>query len=655
MTFKPTALTLLLSILGSAVSAHAGTQAELWLDHGETAPASPALLLDTEVLIEVAGMLAYSTVEQRFVNDSGYWAEGHYRFPLPDDSAVESLVIRVGGRLIEGEIQAREQARQTYERARESGRMAGLVEQDGASLFSTSVANIPPGEEVVIQIGFRQVVDYQHGRFSLRFPTTIAPRFAPEGAAASPGPNAYTERSRPFRLTVDLRAGMALAALESSFHAIDTDYADGRWRVDMLAGHAESRKDFELTWRPAERNGVTSTVFRQRLGGQDHALVLIVPPERLDTTRTPRELILIIDTSGSMQGDAIVQARDSLLFALDRLSGADRFNVIEFNNETRSLFAQPMPAGQRHVNQARDFVVQLRADGGTVMAPALSQAMAAEATPGYLRQIVFVTDGNTANDEDLIRTIRREIGVSRLFTVGIGHGVNSQFLADAARHGRGTFTFIGELQQVHQRMSELARQLTRPVLHDIELHWTDASEQHPERIPDLYTGQPLMLSARGDRLSGELLVTGISDGRSWQQSIPLETFHDAPGVAAHWGRKAIQAELDRRLMDASPEEVRDRVVDLAIEYQLLSPHTSLVAVDRTPSRSREAALRRHELATPLPNGFPGEASMAGLRVMPTTDGGSDSALLRGLLALLLVGLLLSHKRLSRDADGGRAS
>ena len=650
MTNQATAFTLFLFILATAASGRAEQPAALWLDHAATGASSEALMLDTEVFIEVTGMLAYSTVEQRFVNATGEWAEGRYVFPLPDDSAVESLIIRVGGRLIEGEIQERGQARQTYDQARREGRVAGLVEQDSASLFTTSVANIPPGEEVVIQVGFRQVVSFEHGRFSLRFPTTVAPRFAPADTPSEPGPGGLTAEPNPLKLTVDLRPGMELAALESSFHAIDSDYDGERWQVRMAGDLEGSRKDFELVWLPAARDGVSSTVFRQRLAGQDHALVLLVPPVRFDSTQTAREVILIIDTSGSMQGDAIVQARDSLLFALDHLSAGDRFNVIEFNSQTRSLFPQPVAASNRHVNHARDFVGRLAADGGTVMAPALKQAMAPGQADGHLRQIVFVTDGNIANEDDLIAAIRRDIGSSRLFTVGIGHGVNSQFLGDAARHGRGSYTFIGERHQIHQRMSELTRQLTRPVLHDIELHWTDAVDRYPERIPDLYTGQPLMLSVRSDRLSGEVLVVGMSDGRPWQQAIPLETFQSASGVAAHWGRAAIQAELDRRYQGASADEVRARVLDLALEYQLLSPFTSLVAVDRTPSRSRQMALRRHDVPSNLPHGYRGEVAAGGLRALPATDGGSGTAVLRGLLALLLVALLLGHKRLSRDPD-----
>ncbi len=603
------------------VDAHASPSG-LWLQGMGNQQRVEAFALQTDVDIEVTGMLAYTTVSRRFLNDGDQWAEGRYQFPLPDDSAVESLTIMVDGRLIEGEIQERGQARQTFDQARSEGRSAGLVTQERGNLFSTSITNIPPGGEVEIRIGFRQVVEFEHGRFSLRFPTSSA--------------------FKALRLQVELRPGMELASIESSFHLVTTDFDGDSWLVTLGGGFDDSPQDFELIWRPARTSQVQSAAFMQHLGGLDHALLVMVPPQTFTNQNTPREVIMIIDTSGSMQGEPIVQARDSLHFALDRLGPRDRFNVIEFNHITRPLFDQPLPASNGRIDQARLFVNGLQASGGTVMGPSLATAMRPVIPDGYLRQIVFVTDGLISNETEIIDQIRRDIGYSRLFTVGIGNGVNSQFLRDGARFGRGAYTYIGDLDQIHQRMSELISQLTSPVLHDIELHWPGDAESHPERIPDLYTGQPLVVSARGQNLSGELLVSAMSDGRPWQQVIPLDAFQIAPGVAAHWGRSAIQSELDRRGPGVAMNEVRQGVLDLALEYQLLSPFTSLVAVDRTPERSRQVALRRHD------NGY----SEIHARGMPATDGGTWDSLIRGLLALLLVGLLLGHKRLSRDPDEG---
>ncbi len=629
--------------------------AQLWLHSGGDSERHPAMLLETDVDIEVSGMLGYTLVTQRFVNTSDQWAEGRYLFPLPDDSAVESLRIQIGDRVIEGEIQERGQARETYRTARNQGQATGLVEQQSANVFTTRVANIAPGETVDIQIGFRQTVQYRHGRFNLVFPTTVAPRFGQvpgSDGMTTPVREAGQAGDRALSLRVELRPGMELAALQSSHHLIETDYNGERWLVTMADEHQPISRDFELEWIPDPSRPIHGVVFQQHLGGLDHLLLMMVPPEEFTSDRTPREQILIIDTSGSMRGDPMDQARRSLLFALEKLRPGDRFNVIEFNHRTQALFDQPVAATNANIHRASRFVENLRAGGGTVMGPSLNKAMSYAEREGFIRQIVFITDGLIHNEDEVSAQVRREIGNSRLFNVGIGHGVNSQFLTDLARYGRGTYTRIADLDQINQRMGELIVQLGTPVLHDIELHWPGEAEIYPSRIPDLYTGEPLVVSARGEQLMGDVLVTGLSDGRPWQQKIPMESFQLAGGVAAHWARAGLRSRLDERFNGADPGLIRESVLDLALEYQLLSPFTSLVAVDQTPRRTRQAALRRHDLPTDLPHGreLAGVGDRVMMRAMPATDAGSESSLLRGALALLLIGLLLGHKRMTRDVE-----
>lgn len=653
ITFKNIAtLTMLLVLLPTL--ALADRSAALWLQSGAHGDRQPAMLLETDVDIEVSGMLAYTLVSQRFVNTTEDWVEGQYLFPLPDDSAVESLRIQIADRLIEGDIQERGQARETYRAARAEGRAAGLVEQQRGNVFTTRVANIAPGETVDIQIGFRQSVQFRHGRFSLVFPTTVAPRFAHviEGGpiVSSPVQAPSQERANSLSLRVELRPGMELAALESSHHLVETDFNGDHWLITLADDKGQVGKDFELVWMPDQTRPIHSAVFQQHLGGLDHVLLMMVPPQDFSSDRTPREQILIIDTSGSMRGDPMEQARRSLVFALERLRPGDRFNVIEFNHQTRALFDQPVAATNANIHRASRFVERLQAGGGTVMGPSLDMAMGYPESAGHIRQILFITDGLIHNEDEVSAQVRREIGNSRLFNVGIGHGVNSQFLTDLSRYGRGTYTRIAELDQITSRMGELIVQLSTPVLHDIELHWPGEAEVHPGRIPDLYTGEPLMVSARGEHLLGDVLVTGLSDGRPWQQLIPMESFQLAGGVAAHWARDGIRSRLDQRFNGAEPAQVREDVLNLALEYQLLSPFTSLVAVDRTPRRSRQAALQRHDLPTDLSHGreMAGVGGQVMMRAMPATDAGSELSLLRGALALLLVGLLFGHKRLSRE-------
>ncbi len=654
-------LVLLSSLLGPVAQAQSASA--LWLQlESDPAPVA-ALLLDTAVEIDVVGPLAYATVSQRFVNRGGQWAEGRYVFPLPDGSAVESLLIRIGDRLIEGEIQERSQAAASYREARDSGRRAGLVEQHGGQLFSTTLANIAPGETVEVRVGFRLIVDHAHGRYSLRFPNALMPAGPGAGGDRTDTlvagdqqrwPDARAgAQPRRFSLDLSLTAGVELAALESSFHAISSVYRDGSWQVSLDEEPAGDGRDFELSWRPARPEQVQLAAFRQRLGGQDHALLMLIPPQRRSTQRVPRELILILDTSGSMSGEPMEQARAAMHQALDSLGGGDRFNLIEFNHQTRALHPASVAASNARVAEARRFVDGLRAGGGTVMGPSLRLAMRDPVPDGYLRQVVFVTDGIIGNEAEVLDQIAEEIGEARLFTVGIGHGVNSQFLRHAARLGRGSLTLIGDTGQVFPRMSELIAELTQPALTDIELHWPSAVQSWPEQVPDLYLGQPLIVAVRADRLEGELLVHGRNGAEIWQQVVPLSAFQEGEGIAAHWARQALAGMQADRRQRSDADWLREQGLALALEYQLLSPWTSLVAVDRTPVRRRDEGLAREA----VPGQWPHGRSMAAAAARspgwswPATDAGSEFSLIRGLLALLLVALLLGQKRIQRDEDG----
>lgn len=620
----------------------------MWLEQQGSGGREQAISLATEVDIQVTGMLATVEVRQQFFNQAGDWAEGVYRFPLPDGAAVEQLQIRLGQRLIEGEIQEKQTARATYKEASEQGQVAGLVERDAGNLFSTRVANIPPGEMVEIRIGFTQAVRFEHGRFRLEFPTTAAPRYRPGveiervvrerlEAAGSELPK------RPVSLSVDLRPGLQLSDIRSSHHAIEVTDLGSDWLIELAEEADWSGRDFELVWQPEDGSQAQTTAFAETFAGQEHVMLTLVPPQAFEADRTPREVVLVIDTSGSMSNQPIEQARESLHYALASLKPGDRFNVIEFSHRARALHAGPVAFNEQRHLEAVGWVDRLSAGGGTDMGPPLALALGTEPVDGYLRQVVFITDGMVGNEQELLERARLELGQSRLFAVGIGHGVNAGFLRQLAAAGRGSYTSIAEASLIAERMSELVLQLESPVIHDIEVEWPHPVEFYPEVLPDLYVGQPLSVLARADRLSGDVIVRGTSNGRYFERVLPLEDFQPAPGVAGQWARTRIEA-LENRILPAAERTLIDaEVLDTALAYSLVSSQTSLVAVDRTPRRSRAEALRRFGLETSPAHGRGGE-----LRAMPATDAGSIPAALRGTVALLLVLLLLFQRRINRD-------
>jgi len=583
---------------------------ELWLE-GE-ALRTRAPLLEIDFALHVTGVVARGTVIQRFRNPTDRWLQGRYRFPLPETAAVDGLRMRVGDRVIEGAIREREDARRRFERAREAGQRASLVEQQRPDVFTARVANIGPGAEVEVEIDFQWALHVDESGLALRLPWAVAPRFVPTGASAAGhepiagGLNPPEGTGGPdVVFALDLDPGFPLARLESPTHAIAVEQLDWeRLRVTLAGGVAPADRDFVLRWRPTPGDVPRAALFHEKRGGENYLLLMMLPPDvERDAPRSAREIIFVIDTSGSMGGPPIEQARRALALALGRLEPRDRFNIVAFASEARALFHEPLHADPRALEDALRWVGALEADGGTNMLPALALALRDEGGGDGLRQVVFVTDGCVGNEPELFAYLHAHLGRSRLFTVGIGSAPNAHFMAGAARFGRGSRTDIASPREVGERMAALFEKLERPALTDVEIHWNDAVETWPARVPDLYGGEPVLVSARVERFVGDVLVRGRLGDVPWEQRVALVPGPAERGLDKLFGRRKIEALLDELVAGGDEARVRERVVAVALEHGLVSRWTSLVAVERTPVRPPSEALAGGEVVAGLPAGF----------------------------------------------------
>jgi Ca-activated chloride channel family protein len=626
---------------------------ELLLSTGTPGRYTVAPTVETEVAIRVTGMIARTRVTQSFHNAGDDFVEGIYVFPLPENAAIDHLQLVIGQRVIEAEIQEKANARRTYEAAKAQGKKAALVEQQRPNLFTNSVAHIGPNEMVRVTLEYQQSLAYDAGRYKLRFPLAVTPRYVPMKAPVESLPEepkaaqaddeplampayAVSDGSylvNPVDIAVSIDAGVPLGEVASSYHDADVSHPDSEHAlVTLRKDQEEADHDFELTWSLAPGAAPQGAVFTENVGERAYALLMLVPPapdaiEKAAFAATPRETILIVDTSGSMQGTSIQQAKAALDEALDRLTGRDRFNVVEFNSVTRPMWPQALPATRENVAAAHAWVAKLRADGGTEMAPALSFALDGSDTPGYLRQVVFMTDGGVENEDALLRLISQRLGRSRLFTVGIGSAPNSHFMTKAAQFGRGTFTYIGDVREVHEKMSQLLAKIEAPVLQDVQVRWADGTpvETFPERVPDLYLGEPVLVSASAASFAGTVIVSGMRGNQPWSVALTPSSSPTASGVGALWARAKIASLMDamRRGGDADP--LRAQVMQVALEHHLVSAYTSLVAVDVTPTAPPGAGKSALVKAS-LPRGSaPG--------AIPQTDTPAALQLLLGLLAL----------------------
>ena len=590
-------------------------------------------LLNTEVDMKISGLVARVTVRQEFRNEGEEWAEGVYVFPLPDKAAVDHMRLYIGDRFIEGEIREKEQARKEYEQAKSEGKKASLVEQQRPNMFTTSVANIGPGERIVVEIEYLEDLEYDSGTFSVRFPMTITPRYipgAPMGGRQGSGWAADTvsvpdaslitppmvSNSTDHKLAIDisLNAGVPLEIVASRYHPVNVAERNGTYEINLTAGAVPMDHDFELLWRPVPAAAPRALVFNETVDGEPHFLVMVMPPsgDLGERPLMPREMVFIIDTSGSMHGTSIEQARQALIRALDGLQPGDRFNVIAFSSHPNPLFPTSVTASAANLSSAYSFVESLQANGGTEMRAALHLAFATPPRASHLRQVIFITDGAVGNEDELFRMIEGQLSTARLFTVGIGSAPNSWFMRKAAEAGRGTFTTISSLHEVGEKMDRLFTKIEQPQVTNIQVDWPSGvvADSYPATIPDLYLGEPVTVKARITgplRARDEVGISGDSAAGAWQQKLGLRAQQPAPGVGALWARARIASLSDQGRRGGNADEIRDSIVQTAIKHHLVSKHTSLVAVDKTPARFAGDPLRRDQVPNLMAYGQSGRA------------------------------------------------
>ncbi|MEQ8262081.1 marine proteobacterial sortase target protein [Pseudohaliea sp.] len=639
--------------------------------------ASLSLRQASHLSLEIHGLVAVAVLEQSFENRAAGWRHGVYSFPLPEQAAVRRLDFVLGERVIRGRVREREEAARVFAAAKREGRQAALVEQQRPNLFTSRIANIPPGETVRVRLELVLPVAYEDGVFSLRFPSTVTPRYIPgqplAGEPGTPGeswsrpsdqvPDAHritpfqhaadgsdAAPLNPLRLDLVLDAGVPLASVDALYHDLALERDGARYRARLRDDVAEMDRDLVLRWRPVRGAAPSAALYTEAVDGQHYAYLMLLPPRPGGEPPAPRELVLVVDRSGSMGGAPIEQARASVRAALAALRPEDHFNVIAFDDKVDALYPASRPASPEALAAARRFVDRLDARGGTEMRPALDLALPAQEQEGAgrLRQVVFITDGAVGNEQALFARIRERLGRARLFTVGIGAAPNSWFMRRAAEAGRGTFVHVGRREEAGPAMDTLLARLASPVLTDIDVRWPAGADAVPAIVPDLYTGQPVLQTvALGKPLAGVVTLSGQRGGEHWSQTLRADAASgNAPGVGTLWARGRVQALLDTLEVGADRAQVRAEVLPLALAHQLLTPFTSFIAVEE-----RRARPEREEAGnSPVPNTRPaGQAPQP--FAFPATATTARARAWAGLLLLFIGVVAVALRQEDRVAEG----
>jgi Ca-activated chloride channel family protein len=569
-------------------------------------------LKHTDVATEISGFVARVVVTQTFANPFSDPIEAVYTFPLSDRAAVDGMTMKTGTRVIRGEIKRREEARRIYENARAAGQLASLLDQERPNVFTQSLANVMPGAEVEVRLEYVEPLKFADGTFEFSFPTVVGPRFVPGEPAGHAGtgwapdtdrvPDASrltppvtpegTRAGHDLSIAVDVDAGVPLGPVVSPLHPITVDRpTPERARVALVNQREIPNRDFVLRYTVATDTLQSTALVHRAAGDADGYLtVVLLPPKRTTAeSAAPKELVFVIDRSGSQAGSPLDKAKETMRWIIDHLNPRDTFQIVDFGSDANVLFAKPERVTAATRKRARDHIDALEANGGTMMAEAVQRVTAMPADEHRLRIVTFMTDGYVGNDFEVLDLVQKSRGTARWFPFGTGNSVNRFLIETMARLGGGEPDFVLLADPGETVARRFYRRIASPVLTDVQIAFEglDVTEVEPRALSDVWDERPLVIHARYRHAgSGTVVLRGFQGGLPYEQRLAVtlpEREESHAAIASLWARARVDAIMDEDLAAVQsgqvPEERRERIVTVALAHRLLTQFTSFVAIE----------------------------------------------------------------------------
>ena len=555
------------------------------------------------VTVDIDGPVATTHVDQVFVNDAPYEVEGTYIFPLPEEAAISEFALWVDGEKVEGRVLEKDEARAIYEGIVRKRRDPALLEYAGRNAFQARVYPIPPGGERRIELEYSEILTADQGLVQYVYPLNTE-KFSP----------------RPIEdvsIHVEIHSDQPLKAIYSSSHDVAVDR---RGDYNAAVGYEEydvkPDKDFTLYFSVSDEDLSLNLVSYKQRGEDGFFLLLVAPKVEVDKTEiVAKDVLLVLDTSGSMRGEKIVQAKNALKFVLENLHEEDRFNVVAFSTGVQTYARRLVPASERR--EAQRFVDRLTATGGTDINRALLEALdSADAKRPTV--VIFLTDGlateGVVETDRILSNVADAAGPNaRLFTFGVGDDVNTLLLDRLAQDHRGVSAYVRPGMDIEEEVSAFYAKISTPLLSDIALDFGEihVEDTYPYPLPDLFAGTQLVLVGRY-RQGGPTTVTlkGVINDRPQTFTYKGVTFSSRGGddfIPRLWARRKIGYLLSQIRLHGESDEVIEEIVELSVRYGIITPYTSFL-VDETADvlteRGREAVVEKEVqksiAATPAP-------------------------------------------------------
>ncbi len=559
-------------------------------------PLGNSPLKHTKVKADISGFLARVTVQQEFTNNFNQPIEAVYIFPLSENSAVDDMTMKIGSRTIRGKIKKKEEARKIYEVAKSQGKTASLLDQERPNVFTQSVANILPNEKIVIEISYVENLRYEDGSYEFVFPMVVGTRYSPksvkaENAAKVTPPVASKNRAgHDISIEVNLDAGVPIENISSKLHQINSqNFSSNSAKITLRNEKTIPNKDFILKYDVTGKR-IQDAILTHRTAKGGFFTMMLSPPENFSIEDvSPKEIVFVLDTSGSMSGFPIEKAKEAMKMSLEGLYPNDTFNLITFAGNTSILFDEPVLATQANLEKANKFLETRRGYGGTEMMKAIKAALKPSNSQEHIRIVNFMTDGYVSNESEIISEIQKHPN-ARVFSFGIGNSINRFLLSKMAEEGRGEATFVTLEDDGSKAAKKFHERIRNPLLTDISIDWNGmpVADVYPKRNPDLFDAKPVVINGRFTKsTNGTIKLKGKVGGQHYEREIKVnfperEEKHDV--LATLWARKRIDdltsKNYDYGSEEANPDsEAIKLITQIGLEFRLLTEFTSFVAVE----------------------------------------------------------------------------
>lgn len=603
-------------------------------------------LKHTSVDAKISGYVAEVEVKQEYVNPYKIPIEAIYVFPLPNKAAVYDMEMKIGQKTIKSQIKTREEAKRIYEQAKEEGKRTGLLEQERPNIFTQSVANILPGDEITVIIRYTEELVFDENRYRFVFPMVVGPRYIPGNWLEENFVSGVTdyERITPPYFKPEMRSGhdislnlnidtgdIPITNIDSVTHRVDIDKKnESNAYVKIRQDDAIPNKDFVLEFELSGDTPQLAFFMHKPENGDGYFSLMIQPQTDFSISEvTPKEMFFVVDVSGSMSGTPIEKAKEAMTYALKNLNPEDTFYIIKFSNKTLRFSDKPLSNTPENIIAGLQYIDNIRAGGGTEMVPGISESLKHRQDPNKLRLVVIMGDGYVGNEKEILAELQNNLGdQTRVFYFGIGSSSNRYLIDKVAEIGRGFAYYITIRDNSENVVEEFYERISLPLFTNLSIDWggLEVEELYPGLIPDLFAGQPLYIHGKYKKpAKGKISVSGkvasIEEGlgnfipkifgmgalvKTEQQffdiSVDLPSnYPENEWVGRLWARSKIEDLSDQMFKKTRPGLVED-ITKLGLEHRLMTAYTSFVAVEEISIVDSDGLPMRIEIPLELPEG-----------------------------------------------------